>query len=108
MAAATRSPSDSYLAISAYCRMMANHESGRAQSCCTIHATHFLNCYHAVSLIGSCDFFSRRARESEAKIAADDLGGIAPGRHGDAGARVTAGAAEIKVADRRAVGTKLG
>lgn len=48
------------------------------------------------------------ARESEAKIAADDLGGIAPGRHRDAGARVTAGAAEIKVADRRAVGTKLG
>ena len=36
------------------------------------------------------------ARESEAKIAADDLGGIAPGRHRDAGARVTAGAAEIK------------
>jgi len=48
---------------------------------------------------GGCDFFSRRARESEAKIAADDLGGIAPGRHRDAGARVTAGAAEIKVAD---------
>ena len=39
------------------------------------------------------------ARESEAKIGADDLGGIAPGRHRDAGARVTAGAAEIKVAD---------